>query len=66
MARSTRAKRTRSTFRKSTGTTLRRGTAIRPDGFGKEREVSRQVGGHGHFLNNCRCVSCRESSPRFI
>ncbi len=62
MARATRAKRTRSTFKKSSGTLL----SLQPkfnvrtrNGETTIEEHRRPSGGHGYFNNKCMCKSCR-------
>mgnify|MGYP000436259958 CR=1 FL=1 len=62
MARATRAKRTRSTFKKSSGTLLSLQPKFNIRTSDKETTVEehrRPSGGYGYFNNKCMCKSCR-------
>lgn len=68
MARATRAKRTRSTFKKSSGTML----VLAPkfhvrtrNGETTVEEHRRPSGGYGYLINKCGCKSCKRSRGAF-
>ena len=65
MATATRRKRTKSTFKKQSGSHLQLGLRPSTDAEGKKVLIPRQVGGYGYLNNRCKCRNCKDSRGAF-